>query len=255
MTTRRAAAQAGVVGLICIFLGIAVGVFTISFAPDPGSTPAIFDDFNFNSTANGFWHVNAIGSHTLIKHSLLTLTGASEELDHRVQTDPKVTIVSLKIRGIRFHKFGVGLGIYHSGTLGMEFDEDGIRCGRGTDHGYQVDVLKLWRVPPVGQWFYLRMAVKNPYPDPRVLAKLGNVNPDKLKHVTITCSAYDSTGKLIRTITPVDPPANAHYIALDEAFVRTWDHNNEYQIDWFYAGPPTGDPLNGIVRQPVVARR
>jgi hypothetical protein len=237
-----------VVALIALFLGVAGTAAVFAFIPDSGSAPSIFDDFKFSSTSNGFWHVNSVGATAVIKDSTLTLSGHSTELDRRVQTDPNATVVSLKVRAQHFSKFGVGLGIYHSGTIGMEFDGDGIKCGRGTDHGYYVDPVRAFSSPPTGKWFYLVMTVVNPYPDPKVLEKLGSVDYDRLKKVTETCAAYDSSGHLIGRDVAVDPPPNTHYVALDEAYIRTWDSGNNYQVDWFYAGPRSGDPTQAIVK-------
>jgi hypothetical protein len=170
---------------------------------------------------------------------MLTLSGDSIELDRRMQTDPNATVVMARVSAAHFHKFGLGIGVYHAGTLGMEFDDDGIKCGRGTDRGWRVDFVKGWKVPPVGRWFYLKIVVVNPYPNPTSYAAAPS---NKLKPVTLTCSAYDAQGRLIGQITPRDPVPNAHYIALDEVFVRTWDSRNDYQVDWFYAGPPAGVP-------------
>lgn len=236
-------------GLIGLCIGVAGAAAVLAYIPASGSAPSIFDDFKWNSTANGFWHVNAYGATARIEHSRLSLTGDSIELDRRVQTDPNETFVVAKIRARQFDKFGLGLGIYHSGTIGMEMDSDGIKCGRGTDHGYKVDIVKSWANPPVNQWFYLEMGVVNPYPDPRVLAKLGNLDYDKLKKVTLHCSAFDAGGRLIGSVTPKDPVANTHYVALDEAYLRTWDSHNAYQIDWVYVGPASGNPLSNIVRR------
>jgi hypothetical protein len=47
---------------------------------------------------------------------------------------------------------------------------------------------------------------------------------------------------------PKTPPPNAHYVSFDEVFMRTWDSPNEYQVDWFYAGPPSGNPGNAIFK-------
>lgn len=245
---RRPILKALVFGLIGLCIGVAGAAAVLAYIPDSGSAPSIFDDFKFSSTSNGFWHVNAYGATALINHSRLNLTGNSIELDRRVQTDPNETVVVAKIRASQFDKFGMGLGIYHSGTIGMEMDGDGIKCGRGTDHGYKVDFVKPWTTPPVNTWFYIEMGVVNPYPDPRVLAKLGTVDYDKLKKVTLHCAAYDASGRLIGSVTPTDPPANTHYVALDEAYLRTWDSNNNYQLDWVYVGPPSGNPLQAIVR-------
>ena len=247
MRVNRKIAQIGVIALIALLIGVACTAAVFAYIPDSGSAPSIYDDFNYSTTGSSFWHVNAVGGDNEIKPSSLTLTGASIELDRRIQTDPNETVVSLRIRAQHFEKFGFGIGVYHSGTVGIEFDGDGIKCGRGTDYGYQVDPVVVWKTPHVNQWFYLRLVVKNPYPDPAVLAKLGNIDPAKLKKVTVICSAWDNQGHLVGQVTPTDPPPNAHYAAFDEVFMRTWNSNNRYQIDWFYAGPPDGDPLHYIV--------
>ncbi|HLJ68735.1 MAG TPA: hypothetical protein VKX16_15380 [Chloroflexota bacterium] len=245
----RRVLQIGVFSLIALCIGIAGTAAVFAFIPDSGSPPAIFDDFNWSSISNGYWHVNPIGATAVIKSGLLTLSGHSVELDRRLQTDPKETVVAARVRALSFNKFGLGIGVYHSGTVGMEFDADGIKCGRGTDHGYQVDFLKGWKTPPVGQWFYLEVTVVNPYPNPKVLQQLGDISSDKLKKVKVICAAYDSQGHLISRVSPTDPPANSHYVAFDEVFMRTWDSNNRYQVDWFYAGPPSGDPLIAVARR------
>jgi hypothetical protein len=247
MKINRRVLQVFVIALIALCLGVAGTAAVLASIPDTGSAPSIFDDFNWSSISNRFWHVNAYGADGIIKGGTLTLKGDSIELDRRVQTDPYRTVVSAKIRALSFDKFGLGLGIYHSGTLGMEVDTDGVKCGRATDHGYQVDVFEPWTRAPVGKWLYLYMDVVNPYPDPKVLEKLGNVDFDKLKKVTLHCAVYDAGGHLLSKDTAKDPPPNSHYVALDEAYVRTWDSNNDYQLDWFYAGSPAGDPLNGLV--------
>ncbi|PZR98051.1 MAG: hypothetical protein DLM70_18320 [Chloroflexi bacterium] len=238
-----------VIALIALFVGVAGSAAAFFYMPDSGSAPSIYDSFNFSSTANGFWHVYTDGADATIKHGMLTLSGHTLELDRRLQTDPKETVVALRIRGRSFHKFGAGLGIYHAGTLGLEFDDDGIKCGRGTDHGYAVDTVRGWTAPPANQWFYLLIAVINPYPNPKVLAKLGNVDYSQLKKVTLRCAIFDAQGHLLAEDTAKHPPPNAHYAGLDEAYMRTWDSRNNYQIAWFNAGPPGGDPLNAISRQ------
>jgi hypothetical protein len=231
-----------VVSVIFLLLGAAVGAAIFFAIPASGSAPSIYDDFNWSSTANGFWHVNPVGATDRIKNGTLTLSGHSIELDRRLQTDPNSTVAVARVRGLSFDKFALGLGVYHSGTISLEFDSDGVKCGRGTDHGWQIDILKPWTTPPVSKWFYVGIKVVNPYPDPKVLAKLGDIDPDKLKPVTLTCALWDSSGHLIASDTPTDPKPNTHYAALDEAYVRTWDSKNKYQIDWLYAGPPSGIP-------------
>ncbi|GAC1402534.1 MAG: hypothetical protein NVSMB52_16510 [Chloroflexota bacterium] len=235
-----------VIALIALFIGVAGAAAALAYIPAPGSAPSIYDDFNFSSTSNGFWHVNADGATATIKNGILRLAGNSIELDRRIQTDPYETVAVARISGSQYHKFGMGLGIYHSGTLGLEFDDDGIKCGRGTDSGYAVDWVKKWKPAPVGQWFYIEMSVKNPYPTQRSQDRVKGLDYEKLKKVTLTCSAYDANGRLLSRVVPKDPAPNAHYAALDEAYMRTWDAKNDYHVDWFYAGPPSGNPLNRL---------
>lgn len=243
----RTVVQGVVIALVFLFLGVAGTAAVMAYLPDPGSAPAIFDDFQWSSTANGFWHVNPIGATAQIEHSVLTLSGHSIELDRRVQTDPYETVVAARVRGLSFNRFALGIGLYHAGTVGMEFDDDGVKCGRGTDYGWQVDFLKGWTRPPVGQWVYLVITVKNPYPNPKDLQR-AEKNPDaKLKPVTLTCAMYDANRHLVARIAPTQPPPNAHYVALDEAFMRTWDSGNDYQVDWFYTGPPAGIPDHALL--------
>ena len=230
-----------VIALIFLALGVACAAAVLAYLPDPGSAPAIFDDFNWSSTSNGFWHVNAIGATAPIKNGVLTLKGDSIELDRRLQTDPKQTVVIAKVKATHFHKFGMGIGIYHAGTMGLEFDDDGVKCGRGTDFGWKIDVMKGWTLPPVNQWFYLKLVVNNPYPNPKDL-QWAELHLPAVKTVTITCSVFDSHARLLARMTPVNPPPNGHYVSLDEVFMRTWDSGNDYQVDWFYAGPPSGIP-------------
>ncbi|GAC1651163.1 MAG: hypothetical protein NVS9B15_11230 [Acidobacteriaceae bacterium] len=237
----RPFARGTVIALIFLFLGVAGAAAVFAYLPDPGSTPSVYDDFNWNSTANGFWHVNAIGSTADISHGRLTLSGHSIELDHRLQTDPRQTVVVVKVRGESLHKFGVGIGVYHAGTVGMEFDDDGVKCGRGTDYGWKVDYVRSWTQQPLHQWFYLAMVVTNPYPD-TVSLKKAEKSDKPLKPVTLTCFLYDGSGRLLSRVVPTDPRPNAHYVAFDEVFVRTWDSRNRYQVDWIYAGPPSGNP-------------
>jgi hypothetical protein len=250
----RPIVRAAVLALISLLLGVAAAAAVFAYIPDPGSAPSIFDDFKWDSTANGFWHVNAIGSHADIKKSILTLSGDSIELDRRVQTDPNQTVVVARVRGIHFHKFGLGEGVYHAGTLGLEFDDDGIKCGRGSDAGWRVDIMKKWSAAtaPAGQWFYLEISVTNPYPNVKDYNRAEQlVEAKKLKKltpVTLTCSWYDDSGHLLGRTTPHNPPPNAHYVGIDEVFMRTWDSKNDYQIDWFYAGPPSGNPAQGFLR-------
>lgn len=245
-----------VIALIFFLVGVAAAAMVFAYLPDPGPSPAVYDDFKWSSTSNGFWHVNASGAQAIIKHSLLTLTGDSIELDRRMQTDPNMTVVVAKVRGRHFHKFGLGIGVWHAGTVGLEFDDDGAKCGRGTDYGWKVDFLKGWKPPPTNRWFYLAVAVKNPYPkseDLKRAEQLADKTGKKLKPVTLTCSLYDAAGQLVASVTPTYPQPNAHYVGFDEVFMHTWDGRNDYQVDWFYAGPvsgvPAGPRLTGIGQQ------
>jgi hypothetical protein len=239
----------GAVAIIFLSLGAAGTAAVVGFVPDAGSAPSIYDDFSWDSIANSFWHVNADGATATIKHSLLTLIGHSIELDRRVQTDPNETVISARVRGIQLHKFGIGIGVYHAGTVAEEFDNDGIKCGRGTDHGWQVDYVKGFLVPPNGQWFTLRIAVINPYPNPKAQQKASQLDPSKRKKTTVLCTAWDASGHLIAAVNAKDPVPNTQYVGLDEAFFRTWDSGNNYQLDWFYAGPPSNDPTR-VLPQP-----
>src|SRR5437764_10959958 len=119
--------QGAVIALIFFFLGVAGWAGAMALVPNAGSTPSIFDDFNFSSTSNGYWHVDSIGSTAAIRDGLMTVSGHSIELDHRLQTDPHQTVVVAKIRGLGWDKFAIGLGLYHSGTVSVEFDSDGIK--------------------------------------------------------------------------------------------------------------------------------
>jgi hypothetical protein len=250
----RTVLKFGVVALVALCVGASATAATVGFIPGSGSAPSIYDDFSWDSIANGFWHVNADGATAVIKNSSLTLSGHSIEFDRRIQTDPIETVISARVRGLHLHKFGIGIGVYHAGTVAVEFDNDGIKCGRGSDHGWQVDYVKGFKVPPNNQWFFLRIAVYDPYPNPDVLAKLSNVDPSKLKKTTVICSAWDASGRLIATVNAKNPPPNTHYQGLDEAFLRTWDSQNIYQLDWFYAGPPSDDPTRFLQRVPAAAR-
>jgi hypothetical protein len=229
--------------LIFLLVGVALAALALAYIPDPGSPPSIFDDFRWSSTENGYWHVNAVGASASISHSVLPLSGDSIELDHRIQTDPVTTVVSVKVRGLKFHKFGMGIGVFHAGTVGMEFDDDGVKCGRASEYGWKIDYLKSWRSPPVGKWYYLEMSVTNPYPHAKDTSKIPK---DKLKPVKMVCSLYDASGKLLSVVNAVYPPPATNYDALDEVFVRTWDTNNEYQVDWVYSGPRAGDPIRAF---------
>jgi hypothetical protein len=242
----RSTMRAIALALIFFLVGLGVGAAVFAYVPDPGSPPSIFDDFQWSSTANGFWHVNAVGASAHIKDGILTLSGDSIELDHRVQTDPITTVVSVRVRGLAFHKFGLGIGVFHAGTVGMEFDDDGVKCGRASEYGWKVDFLKAWSRPPVGQWYYLEIAVSNPYPNPKT--DTSKIPPDKIKPVKIVCSMWDDAGNLVSRVHAVNPKPNSNYGSFDEAFVRTWDPGNKYQVDWFYAGPPSGDPIRTVTR-------
>jgi hypothetical protein len=240
----RPVLQGAVIALVFFCLGVATWAGAMALVPNPGSTPAIFDDFNFSSTSNGYWHVNPLGATARIKDGLMTLSGHSIELDHRLQTDPHQTVVVAKVRGLDWDKFAVGLGLYHSGTVSIEFDSDGIKCGRGTTFGWKIDYLKGWKVPPTGKWFYLAVKVVNPYPN------VTKITPEmKLAHpVTLTCAAYDAGGRPLAAVRAASPPPNTDYASLDEAYFRTWDSHNKYQLDWIYAGPPSGNPAKSLLR-------
>jgi hypothetical protein len=231
-------------GLILLCIGGALGGAVVLAVPNAGSAPSIYDDFQWSSTANGFWHVNPVGGSAIIKNGTLTLAGHSIELDHRIQTDPYVTVAVARVRALSFDKFALGLGLYHSGTVSFEFDADGAKCGRGTDQGFAIDYVKPWAKPPVDRWYYLGIRVTDPYPNPTpaLQAKLNAEDSKFWKPVKITCALWNSSGKLIGADTPLLPRPNTHYVSLDEAYVRTWDSLNDYQIDWIYAGPPSGIP-------------
>lgn len=246
---RREMIRTLIIALIALCLGVAAAAAGMALIPASGSAPSIFDDFNFSSTSNGFWHVNPVGATATIKNGLLTLKGDSIELDRRVQTDPYETVVSAKIRARNFHRLGLGLGIYHAGTIGLEFDNEGIKCGRGTDFGYEVDPVTVFKQPlPVNQWFYIQLAVKNPYPTKEEQDKVRDLDQSKLKPLTEICSAYDAKGHLIGRSIPTDPVPNTHYVGLDEVYIRTWDASNDYQVDWLYAGPPSGNPALRVIQ-------
>lgn len=238
-----------VIALICTLLGAAIATVVLVSLPSPGTPPAIYDTFAWNSTRDGFWHVHAYGASTVVDNSRLTLEGNSIELDRLLQTDPKTTIVVARVRGVSFHKFAIGIGSYHNGTITTEFDNDGAKCGWGSGQGWQVAFIKGWAVPPVGKWFYVEVRVVNPYPG-WTPQQLSTLNSQTEKAPVITCALFDSSGKLIGAVTPTAPAfglSNAHYVALDEAFMRTWDSQNDYQIDWFYAGPPSGLPMHLVL--------
>jgi hypothetical protein len=241
------------VALIALFLGVAVTAAIVGFIPNAGSAPTVYDDFAWDSMANGFWHVNSVGATAAISHSRIMLKGNSIELDHRIQTDPHETVISAWVRGLHLHKFGIGIGVYHAGTVAEEFDNDGIKCGRGTDHGWEVTYLKGFTLPPNNQWFYLRIAVINPYPNAKDQQRAARLDPTKRKKATILCSAWDAQGHPIATVNANDPVPNTQYQGLDEAFFRTWDSGNNYQVDWFYAGPPSADPTR-LLPQPTMVR-
>lgn len=245
----RSTVRLAVLGVIFILIGVASTAAVLAYLPDTGTPPSVYDDFTWSTTANGFWHVNADGAKAIIKNSLLTMTGDMVELDHRLQTDPKETVVVAKVRGLKFTKFGLGIGVYHSGTVGLEFDKDGVKCGRGTDQGWTVDYIKGWKSPPVHQWYYLLLSVKNPYPSFDALQKAetyADEHETKLKPIKMVCAVYDSQQHLVGKVVPTQPPPNAHYQAFDEVFMHTWDRGNTYQVDWFYAGPPSGIPAKGL---------
>ena len=121
------------VAAIFLLLGVAGTAGVVAAIPDPGSPPSIYDDFQWSSISNGFWHVNTYGSTARIERSRLILSGHRMELDKRVQTDPYETVIAARVRGVSLYKFSIGLGVYHSGTVSMELDNDGIKCGYGSD--------------------------------------------------------------------------------------------------------------------------
>lgn len=232
----RTIARVMIIALIFLFVGVAGAAAVFEYVPNPGSAPAVYDDFRWSSTSNGFWHLNPVGGKAQVANSLLSLSGANIELDHRLQTDPRETILVAKIRGIRFHKFSLGMGLFHSGTIGMELDNDGPKCGRNSATGWAVDYMIVWKKPLVGKWFYLVVDAVNPY------GPKSHINPVEEKPATLTCSIYDSTGKLLSLDVARHPPPTMHYAAIDQVFLRTWDSGNNYQIDWLYAGPVSGLP-------------
>jgi hypothetical protein len=237
----RVALRVIVIGLIGLLLGVFAAAVAFAFVPNPGSAPSVYDDFRWSSISNGFWHVNEDGGQAAIVNGILTMGGAQTELDHMIQTDPNKTVMVAKVRGLSFYKFAVGLGTYHGGTVSLEFDNDGFRCGRGTDNGWMVDDMKLWKTPPTRQWFYLWLSVFNPYPG------VTNLPIKPKKPVTLTCAVYDTSGHRIAYDRPMVPPPNTRYPGIDEMYMRTWDVHNRYQVDWVYAGPASGDPLRRII--------
>lgn len=238
----RSAMRVIAIGAIGLLLGIFATAAALAFVPNQGSPPSVYDDFRWSSISNGFWHVNEDGGQAAIVDGILTLSGAQVEMDHMIQTDPNKTVIVARVRGEQLYKFALGVGSYHGGTVSLEFDNDGFRCGRGTDTGWTVDDMKLWTKPPTGQWFYLRVSVWNPYPGVTNL-------PPKPKHpIVLTCSVYDSIGRRIAYDKPLHPPSNMRYPGIDEIYLRTWDYHNRYQVDWVYAGPPSADPTRSFGR-------
>jgi hypothetical protein len=57
---------------------------------------------------------------------------------------------------------------------------------------------------------------------------------------------YDAKGNLVTRDQARKPPSNARYPGVDEIYLRTWDSHNKYQVDWVYAGPPSGDPTRAF---------
>lgn len=236
------ALQGAVVAVIFLFLGVATAAAVLAFIPNPGSPPSVFDDFNFASTSNGFWHVDTTGGTVTIKDSVVTMSGAMTELDHRLQTDPHRTIVVVKIRGLKFGKFAIGLGQYKADTVGLEFDNDGAKCTWPTQGGESVQILKGWKRPPAGQWFYLVLSVTNPYP------RVQTLTSSMTKPIEIACTAYDASGRPLNPALPAPMASNVHYAGFDQVYIRTWDSGNRYQIDWLYAGPASGNPVSRLMR-------
>lgn len=238
----RAVLRVLIIGVIGVLIGVFLTAVAAAFVPNPGSAPSVYDDFRWSSISNGFWHVNEDGGQAAIVDGILTLSGAQAEMDHRIQTDPNRTVIVARVRGLKFFKFALGLGSYHGGTVSLEFDNDGFRCGRGTDNGWQVDDMKLWKTPPTGTWYYLKVAVWNPYPGVTTLP----IKPKKA--VVLTCSVYDTSGHRVAFNRPRKPPTNIRYPGIDEIYLRTWDTHNRYEVDWVYAGPESGDPTRSLVR-------
>ena len=236
----RGALKLAVVAVIGIFFGIFLTAAVMAFLPNDGTAPSVYDDFRWSSISDGFWHVNADGGSAAIVNGILTMSGAQLEMDHLMQTDPNKTVMVAKVRGVQFYKFAIGVGTYHGGTVSLEFDNDGFRCGRGTDSGWQVDDMKLWTKPPMNKWFILKLSVVNPYPG---ITKLP-AHPKK--PVTLTCSVWTPSGKRVAYDQPTNPVPNTRYPGIDEIYMRTWDSHNQYQVDWVYAGPPSGDPTRGF---------
>jgi hypothetical protein len=173
-------------------------------------------------------------------NGILTLQGAQTEMDHMFQTDPNKTVMVAKVRGLSFYKFDIALGSYHGNTVSLEFDNDGFRCGRGTDNGWTVDDMKLWTTPPTGKWFFLKLSIVNPYPN------VVNLPIKPAKSVPLTCSVYDAAGHRIAYDKPTEPPTNLRYPGVDQISLRTWDTHNKYQVDWVYAGPEAADPTRSF---------
>jgi len=239
----RSIAQGTVIALIFLFVGVAGAAAFFGYLPNPGSPPSVYDDFRFSTPSNGFWHVNADGAAAKVTGSLITLHGAQIELDHRLQTDPHSTVVVARVRGWSFQKFALGIGGYHSSSVSVELDSDGVKCVRATDNGTKVDFMRVWKKPPAGQWLYLALVVQNPYPHPPK-----HLDVATEKGINLTCALYGSRGVLTSADRPTDPPASVHYPGIDEVYFRTWDTHNDYQLDWIYAGPSQGIPHSAHLR-------
>jgi hypothetical protein len=218
-------------------LGVAIAAVAFASVPEAGSAPSIYDEFNWSSIANRYWHLSADGGGASISNGHLRIHGDTVELDRRLQTDPRETVVAVKIRPSQMHRLAFGLGEYRSGSVGLEFDDDGIKCGRQAVQGWRVDFLKAWSKPPLGQWFYLVVKARNPYP------RVSNLSVAQTKPISLTCAAYDAHQRLIASVSPSSPPSKVHYAGLDQVYIRTWDSRNDYALDWIYAGPASGSPV------------
>lgn len=238
----RATLRVVIIGLIGVLLGVFAAAVAFAFVPGPGNAPSVYDDFRWSSISNGFWHVNEDGGQATIVNGIMTLAGAETEVDHAFQTDPYRTVMVAKVRGLSFYKFDIALGSYHGNTVSLEFDNDGFRCGRGTDNGWTVDDMKLWKTPPTGKWFYLKLSLVNPYPN------VVNLPTKPAKSVPVTCTVYDASGHQVAHDVAIHPPSNLRYPGVDQMSMRTWDNNNKYQVDWVYAGPVAGDPTRSFAR-------
>ena len=97
------------------------------------------------------------------------------------------------------------------------------------------------------------MRIRNPYPNPEDYGRIRAKDPELLKPVTLQCAAYDAAGRLVGKVVPRNPPPNANYPSFDMVHISMWDSGNHYEVDWIYAGPPSGSPLRRILRTSTAA--